>query len=473
MKHLLYLLTVLTLLCCASCNDDSPCEEIITEEPVEDVRITDVSGVTLNYTKDLEIGGKENEIIFEKWTDILLQPEGHKIVKTLNCCGLAAVALNGMEIDTTKSVERVTLINRETITVHTKDLVERYKDLIATPENPDRPYFYLRVLVMYAGNNCSVINKGVINVYFDHDPSNTSTIYTIALTAHDGSTIINEGEINFYGNGSENTRFRGVATEGNYLTAINKGVMTSNVEMVDDQRMITTGGKYNNIINDGIMKLYGPGEICGLSSGSNNVVNNNLIDITRVDISDKYVSVEEEPGVVCGIYYAPSDSPSPSVVNRGTINMRAITTSKTSPALTVNGINVNSGKGIEVSAINDGTITTAQTGPIKLRMAEAFFHSVNKPLNVKMSRWNTTLRDFTEQPLFRGENVIYNFTDGKLVLSEDTNYVEDTYYSVAPDCLLQGSKYSGYENMTIKSNDKNIILNWDKENQKASFSKKQ
>lgn len=471
MKHLFYLLTVLALLCCTSCNDDGPCEEIVTEE--NDVRITDVSGVTLNYTNDLVIGSKENEIIFEKWSDILLQPGGHKRVKTLDCCGLAAVALNGMEVDTTKSVERVTLINKGTITVHTKDLVERYKDLIATPENPDRPYFYLRVLVMYAGSNCSVINKGVINVYFDHDPSNTSTIYTIALTAHDGSTIINEGEINFFGNGSENTRFRGVATEGNYLTAINKGVMTSNVEMVDDQRMITTGGKYNNIINDGIMKLYGPGEICGLSSGSNNVVNNNLIDITHVDITDKYASVVQEPGVICGIYCAPSESPAPSIVNRGTINMKAITTSKTSPVSVVNGFYVKGGRGFEVSAINEGVITTAQTGPTKIKMAEAFFYSNDKPLNVKMSRWKTTLRDFIQHPLFIGENVNFNFTDGQLVLRKETDYIEGTSYSVAPESLLQGSTYSGYENMTIRSNDKNIILSWDKENQKASLMTKQ
>lgn len=467
MKHLFYLLTVLALLCCTSCNDDDPCEEFVTVE--NDVRITDVSGVTLNYTKDLEIGTEENEIIFEKWSNILLQPSGHKIVKTLDCCGLAAVALSGTEVDTTKSVERVTLINKGTITVHTKDLVERYKDLIATPENPDRPYFYLRVLVMYAGSNCSVINKGVINVYFDHDPSNTSTIYVIALTAHDGSTIINEGEINFYGNGSENTRFRGVATEGNYLTAINKGIMTSNVEMVDDQRMITTGGKYNNIINDGVMKLYGPGEICGLSSGSNNVVNNNLIDITHVDIIDKYVSVVQEPGLVCGIYCVPSESLAPSIVNRGTINMKAITTSNTSPELGVNGLCFKSGKGFKVSVINEGSITTDQTGPTKIKMAEAFFGSSDKPLNVEMSRWKTTLRDFIQQPLFVGENVNFDFTNGRLVLKKATDYVEGTSYSVAPESLLQGGTYSGYENMVIRSGNKNVILDWDKENQKASL----
>ncbi len=468
-NKLLHLCTfIFILLCCASCSDDD-------ELPIdieEDIRITDVSGSILDYSKDLQIGNNENDIVFAKNSAIVLAGQGIKIKKTLDCYGLGATAYNGMEKDTTKTIERVTLINRGTITVHTKDLVERYKDLIVTENDSDRPYFYLRVLVMYAGKNCTVINKGTINVYFDHDPLNTSTIYTIALTAEEGSTIINEGEIHFYGTGSKNTRFRGVATTGDYVTANNKGIITSEVEMADDQRGITTGGKYNNITNDGTIKFHGPGEICGLSSGANNVVNNNLIDITHVDMPDKYFPVEQEAGVVGGIFCSSSLDIAPPVINRGTIKMKAITTDVTPRDANVAGMFFKSDLGVTANMINEGTITASQTGTTKINTAEAFFNSNKETIKVNMSRWVTTLRDFTQQPLFIGHNADFNFSGGELVLEKAEDYVDGSPYSVNPEHLfIQTSEgaYSGYEEMTIRSKDKEVSLNWDKENQKASL----
>lgn len=473
-KNVLYLCTTMLLLFfCVSCSDDN---DLPVEIDETDIRLTDISGSVLEYTKDLEIGNNENDIVFAKNSEIVLAGVGLTMRKTLDCYGLGATAYDGMEMDTTKIIENVTLINRGTITVHTKDLVERYKDLIATPENPDRPYFYLRVLVMYAGNNCTVINKGKINVYFDHDRSNTSTIYTIALTGGDGSTIINEGEIHFYGTGSLNTRFRGIATTGDYVTANNKGIITSEVEMVDDQRGITTGGEYNNITNDGSIIFHGPGEIVGLSSPGNNVVNNNLIDITHVDTPDTYFPVVQETGIVGGIYCSEALYDVPPVVNRGTIKMKAITTSVTPQEANVAGFYLKNDLGGIVNMINEGTITVTQEGSTKINTAEAFFRSGNKPFKVNMKCWVTTLRDFTKEPLFFGSNADLNFSDGKLALEKGEGYVEGTQYSVSPESLFRQtnkSVYSNYEDMTITSNDENVSLTWNKKDQKASLSSKE
>lgn len=466
-----------------ACSDEEDVIDDIDEpeEPagVEEMRITDVSGTTLEYTHDLEIGtNPEEDIVFSKTSEIMRAGVGHVYEKTLDCYGLAATAYEGTEVDSVrlKQIKNVTIINRGTMTVHTKDLVERYKDLVDTPEDSSRPYYYLRVLCLYAAENCTVINKGVINVYFDHDPLNTSTIYTIALTGESGSTIINEGEIHFYGNGSINTRLRGVATQGDYVTVINRGIITSEVEMADDQRGITTGGDYNNIVNDatGVMRFRGPGEICGLSSGINNVVNNGTIDITHVDMPDTYCKVEQSTGVIGGIFLnVIGASTLQPVVNRGTITMKAITTANTPSASNVHGIYIVNVTGAVVDLVNEGNITATQEGPTRINMAEAYFNSGGRLMNPQFGSWVTTLRDFTEQPLFMGVNANLNFAEGSLQLKKGEGYVDGTAYSVAPDVLFSHDSASasvGYEELSITSFDcANDTLNWDKEAQTAAL----
>ena len=160
--------------------------------------------------------------------------------------------------------------------MHTKDLVERYIDQVQTPDDKTLPYTYLRVLVMYAGENSTVVNEGTINIYYDHDPSVAATIYVMALVAGEGSSIINNGEIHFY------------------------GTMTAEVDMASDSRMITTGGTKSNVINNGTMQMRMPGNIlCLTRYGDTNLINNNVIEVTSVNMPKSMMRVRTRSYAPC------------------------------------------------------------------------------------------------------------------------------------------------------------------------------
>ena len=382
----LWLLGVL-LFGISSCSDDDG-SIIIGPQPIEEeeILITDESGATLVNTKDIVLGESEDDVVFEM-TSTLLTTSGRVTETTLNCCAMGATAFttnpeNGMmKVDSTRKATSVTLINRGTITVHTKGLVERYKDMIQTPEDKTRPYTYLRLLVMYAGEGSTVINEGTINVYFDHDPSITSTIYVMGMIAGEGSSIINNGEIHFYGTGSVATRLRGMATFGNKISAFNNGTMTAEVEICEDSRMITYTA-VGNAANPVICALYDP------LSGSREQM--------------------------------------PSMVNRGTINVSVEGSDRTSPRTQGYGMYCDlmaaSGSKLQVNIVNDGTINVSQSGPRRFFVAEAGFvaqpAAATAACDIKLGRWRTALRDFSQtRDLFLGRGVKMDFSGGELFLT--------------------------------------------------------
>ena len=488
----LWALSIALLFGISSCTDED--EPIIIPEEEEEILVTDESGVTLTNTKDIVLGESGDDQVFEM-TSTILTTSGRVEETTLNCCAMGAIALNQegdiAKMDTARRVRNVTLVNRGTITIHTKALVERYKDLIQTPDDPDRPYTYLRLLAIYAGENSTVINEGVINVYFDHDPSVTSTIYVMGMIAGENSSIINNGEIHFYGTGSVATRLRGMATFGNNISAFNNGLMTAEVEICEDSRMITTGGTKSNVINDGIMQMRMPGYVlCMTRYGDTNLINNNVIDLTLVDLPEGYTAVGN--GVyplICALYEPLSGSRSqmPSLVNRGTIRLAIEGTERSNPASQGYGMYCDlMGAGCEdlqVNVINDGSISVSQSGPQRFIMAEAGF--ITRPnlkaeaCNVTLGRWTTTLRDFSQtKDLFFARGIQMDFGGGKLSLTRGEDYVDGTPYSVAPEALIydagQGSfryEYTGYEGLEISVADGTAAqLTWDKENETVALS---
>ena len=470
----------------SSCSEDE--EPVFVPEEEEEILITGESGTTVVNTKDIVLGVSEDDVVFEM-TSTILTTSGRVTETTLNCCAMAGINFtdNGgmLAMDTLNTVEDVVLINRGTITIHTKDLVERYKDQIQTPDDPERPYTYLRLLAMFAGTNSTIINEGVINVYFDHDPSVTSTIYVMGMNGGGNSSMINNGEIHFYGNGSVATRLRGMATFGNSISAFNNGVMTAELDICEDARMITTGGTKSNVINDGTMQMRLPGYIlCMTRYEDSNLINNGVVDLTMVDLPEGYTAVgNAENPVVCAMYDPLSGGRTqmPSLVNRGSISI-AIEGSERSNSVSqgygmycdLMGVG---GGNLQVNVINDGSIKVSQSGPVDFRMAEAGF--ITRPAVreetccIKLGRWNTTLRDFSQtQDLFYGQGVNMDFGGGELLLKKGEDYVDGTSYSVAPEALLYNGgrtmfryEYSGYENFEIKAADEsNVNLTWDKEN---------
>ena len=478
----------------SSCSEDE--EPVFVPEEEEEILITGESGTTVVNTKDIVLGVSEDDVVFEM-TSTILTTSGRVTETTLNCCAMAGINFtdNGgmLAMDTLNMVEDVVLINRGTITIHTKDLVERYKDQIQTPDDPERPYTYLRLLAMFAGTNSTIINEGIINVYFDHDPSVTSTIYVMGMNGGGNSSMINNGEIHFYGNGSVATRLRGMATFGNSISAFNNGVMTAELDICEDARMITTGGTKSNVINDGTMQMRLPGYIlCMTRYGDSNLINNGVVDLTMVDLPEGYTAVgNAENPVVCAMYDPLSGGRTqmPSLVNRGSISIAIEGSERSNSVSQGYGMYCDlmgaGGGDLQVNVINDGSIKVSQSGPVDFRMAEAGF--ITRPAVreetccIKLGRWNTTLRDFSQtQDLFYGQGVNMDFGGGELLLKKGEDYVDGTSYSVAPEALLyNGGKtmfryeYSGYENFDIKAADeRNVNLTWDKENNQVSLSDK-
>lgn len=478
----------------SSCSEDE--EPAFVPEGEEEILITGESGATVVNTKDIVLGVSEDDVVFEM-TSTILTTSGRVTETTLNCCAMAGINFtdNGgmLAMDTLNTVEDVVLINRGTITIHTKDLVERYKDQIQTPDDPERPYTYLRLLAMFAGTNSTIINEGIINVYFDHDPSVTSTIYVMGMNGGGNSSMINNGEIHFYGNGSVATRLRGMATFGNSISAFNNGVMTAELDMCEDARMITTGGTKSNVINDGTMQMRLPGYIlCMTRYGDSNLINNGVVDLTMVDLPEGYTAVgNAENPVVCAMYDPLSGGRTqmPSLVNRGSISIAIEGSERSNSVSQGYGMYCDlmgaGGGDLQVNVINDGSIKVSQSGPVDFRMAEAGF--ITRPAVreetccIKLGRWNTTLRDFSQtQDLFYGQGVNMDFGGGELLLKKGEDYVDGTSYSVAPEALLYNGgrtmfryEYSGYENFEIKAADEsNVNLTWDKENNQVSLSDK-
>ena len=490
MRNWLFVLCIAALMgCFVSCDDDT---EIIyvSEEAGEEVLITDQSGTTVLNTKDIVIGEGGEDVIFEM-SSTILDPELGKVTETtLNACGMGALALDGNKVDPNQSVENVTVINKGTITVHTKDLVERYIDQVQTPDDKTLPYTYLRVLVMYAGENSTVVNEGTINIYYDHDPSIAATVYVMALVAGEGSSIINNGEVHFYGTGSPATRVRGVSTFGDNISVINNGIMTAEVDMASDSRMITTGGTKSNVINNGTMQMRMPGNIlCLTRYGDTNLINNNVIEVTSVNMPEEYDEGTNQ--IVCAMYepLQAARTSTPSLVNRGTIKVAIEGSDYSKVPILGFGMycDLMSSKAerLEVNIINEGDINLSQSGSKKYSMAEAGF--VAKPAaatgacNIKLGKWQTTLRDFSQPDhLFLAIGAKVDFTGGELILKKGDNTAEGTAYSIAPEALLYRAggdsyryEYTGYDYLNVQVADSTTLsLDWDKENKTASLRSK-
>jgi hypothetical protein len=469
-----------------SCSSDNDCACPDTDTTQEEVRFTDVSDTILINTKDIEVG-KGDDMVYSK-TSSIIAVTGRTNEVTLDCYGMSAAAVKNGEMDTTRTVKNVTLINKGTINIHTKDLVEKYKSQIRTPTDTTPKYYYIRFIAMYAGKNSRVINDGVINVYYDHDPNTEFTVYSIALTADEGSTIQNNGEIHFYGNGSPRTRIRGFASMKDDITEINYGTMTADVEMAEDSRMITTGGNRNNVINNGLMKMHVSGKEIGMTRfGDSNLINNGTIDITSVEMPAGHASVLYPFDMfVCGMYepFSVSRSDMPPIINRGSISIKMESAANSNPAWQGYGMYfefINKADWLVTNIVNDGQISTSQTGPVHFNMAEAGFGSrttgTKDVIHAKMGRWQTNLRDFsTTHDLFLAKGVNMDFSGGQLVLTKGDDYVDGTAYSVAPEALLHCvapnsfvCTYSGYDDMTIITKDAKLTLNWDKVNKTASL----
>ena len=490
-QTILFSLLFLPFLMLSSCSseDDSP----ITPEPDQTSKqvIIDKSGETYVNTGKIVIGLSDDDITYKRETTIIDQRGKVKEI-VRDCSAMAAIKLNGDEQDTLNKVNNVTLINKGTIEIHTKNFVEKFRDQTQfTRDNSthDRPYHYLRVIGMLAeGENDMLINEGLIDVYFDHDPMVDFKVYCFAICGNDYSTFINRGQIRFQGLGGEQTRMRGMGTMGKHVTSINDGTMTCNVDIAEDTRFITTGGDFNDIVNNGAMVGKTTGRLIGMTRfGDSNIVNNGTIDLTTTKVQDGYnILLYPADRFTCGIMESVSSNRYniPPMNNRGTINV-AIEASET-PAAAGYGIfyDMVSPNNTYTILNNEGSINVRQSdSQYSHDMAEVGFvdrSGQNGACHVQVGHWNTTLRDFgTTHDLFFAKGICMDFAGAKFQLKRSEGYIDGTAYSVAPESLIYNAdpenttfEYNGYDQVNFSPSESNVSINWDKENMTVSLSKK-
>lgn len=463
------------------------------EEPEEKAAqvIVDQSGETYVNTGKIVIGLSDNDITYKRETTII-DSRGRVKEIVRDCSAMAAIKLNGDVQDTLTRVNNVTLINKGVIEIHTKKFVEKFHDqtqFTNDDETADRTYHYLRVLGMLGeGEGNMLVNEGLIDVYFDHDPKTEFIVYCFAMCGNEYSTFINRGQIRFQGFGAEQARMRGMGTMGRNVTSINAGTMTCNVELAEDTRFITTGGDYNDIVNNGVMEGKTTGRLIGMTRfGNSNIVNNGTINLTTTKVKDGYeIKLYPADRFACGMMESVSATRKniPPMSNRGAINVHI--DEAESAAAVGHGIffDMVAPNDANVTINNEGSIHVSQSDPqYKHDMAEVGF--VNRSgqagaCHITVGRWKTTLRDFaTTHDLFFAKGISMDFAGSEFQLMRGNGYIDGTAYSVAPEALIynanpEGSicEYKGYDQVNFTAVENDVNMNWDKEAKTISLSKK-
>lgn len=422
--------------------------------------IINQSGQTYINKSKIVVGLNAEDFSYKRATTII-KGNGRELEVVRDCSAIAAIKLNGDEQDTLSKVNNVTIINRDTIEIHTKAMVEKYRNQIRNQAHPERPYQYLRFLgMMSEGEGNQLINEGVIDIVFDHDPNTDSRVYGFGICGNANSTFINRGKIRFLGAGSPLTRMRGMGSMADNVTFINDGTISIDVAMSEDSRMITSGGDYNEIINNGVMKGNTSGTLLGMTRyGNSHIVNNGTIDLTIVKMPDGYKSVlANSEKFVAGMLQLMSAKciHIPPLNNKGNIS------------ITLNNINDNAwaGYGIYVGMVspcrsnmginNDGIIHLNQQGSTAQHaMTEAGFNNRTQgdtPISITIGNWRTLLRNFkTDGYLFSSLNAVsVDFSKANIQLLRNSN--KD--YSIAPDDLMHSTgkaTLTGYDKINFIS----------------------
>ena len=496
-----YSLLSIAVLFSVACSKDDDEKDIEPEIPAESGQLnTDVSGSTITNTAKIVLGLRDDDFIYQRYASVL-KAQGWVPRLVTDCAAMNDIPYlaDKREVDTTKSVENVTLINKGTIEIHTKKIVEQYEQQTYNPESTEsdeaRPIEYLRVFGMCStGSNCTVINEGTIEIFFDHDPNTPIWVYCFAMAGGKGSQIINKGTIKFMGNGSRRTRMRCIAITGAGATAINDGKMFMNVDMAEDSRMITCGENRCTIINDGIMKGRVPGSLFGMTHyGVNTILNRGNINLTSIPVPEGQTSIiENGVKIVCGFYnvYNQSRQVIPPMINEGIVNIAIEGTAASDDAFQGYGMlyDLIGGNRITAGMTNDGIINVSQTGPKHFDMGEVGFKCTEKVLGVdppllckvKLGHWKTRFRDFsTTKDLFVAKGLELDLTDSYIDFVKSESYQNGTPYSVAEDALVYeasngkfGCNIIGYDKLTFRSADEKVKINWDKDKKTVSLNVK-
>ena len=489
----------------ASCSEeDSPVNPDNPDEIVngayyghKNVIVEESDGIIVNYG-DIVVGLNEaDDIVFDQVRTVMSGPKGRHKEHCLNVCGIGAFSLtyygDTLSIDEDTKVKGVTMINRGTITIHTKRLVEKYVDQLKVDDNDEaHDYQYFVFTAMYGLMNDTFINEGKIEIIFDHDPTIVPKVYGIAFSTAKGGNVVNNGTIIFRGVGGISTRMRGCASFANSINFVNRGTISMDVEQADDSRVVTRGGDSINVTNEGTINVSLPGTVFVLTRyGTGNYVNNGDINVTYKSNLQQYWS---DMGNSMGVMYEPikpNHVNQPPFVNRGNINITMDETAPANPKRRCYGMwfDLSLGAAEDIaktnfSIINTGSITLNQSANDYL-MAEAAFTCQptmkdKGGVNISVANWKTTLRDYTEKPLFVACGANVDMSISRLIMSPSENYVWGTPYSVAAEDIIKNIDTTGeylysvsnIDMMKVESEDDNYVVDFDKTNMTVSMTEK-
>ena len=447
--------------------------------------VIEKSGQTYVNNKRIVVGMDDNPITYKQMGIVFL---GKSKTKTalLDCSAILVGKLENGEVDTLTNVSNVTVINRDTIEIHTKGIVEKFGHLIKDSKHPDRPYQHVRLLGMSSeGEGNLFINEGVMEFYFDHDPNTDIHVYGIGMIGKSSNTFINRGKIRFHGQGSPTTRIRGMASMSDNVMFVNDGSINIDVKMSEDCRMITSGGEYNDIVNNGTMEGRSSGTMIGMTRyGDSHITNNGAISLTVTKMPDGYKSaLGSTEKFACGLFEflnAKRKHIAP-INNRGSILVSLNDATDNQWVGYGMCLNMLIPCEADFTVNNWGTITlTTSNSASKHNMAEV--GTINRTPNkanvhVNVGKWRTSLRDFTGKTgLFYGSHVSMDFSKAELVFEKPVGYAPGTLLSVSPETLLYSAdgdtptnQYIGYDKMKISTEDVNLQINYDKNGKKASL----
>lgn len=326
-----------------------------------------------------------------------------------------------------------TLINEGIIEIHLHDIVEAYKAQVkATPDDPNGVYRFVKCFAMAAGKDSTIINEGIIRIYFDQDKELETAVYGETLLAGENSTVINNGEIELLGNGSFDTQTRVIALPVNNVTIINNGKINVHVEKASTVRVLATTGIGGTIANYGSIRVNSTGRIMTIARFANtHLINAGTVDIvSRAHfIVNKVSFLYQSYPLACAFYEhsLPNTELVPPLINKGTVKVHLEGSEESTPQAVAFGIYSEMvGKEEHIHRMeNTGSITVTKSGPYDFQVAELGVNvqsAKDFPYHVAIGEWHTTARNFAEtKDLFICNSGIFDFSHTRLHVSGESS----------------------------------------------------
>lgn len=299
------------------------------------------------------------------------------------------------------------LINEGEIEIHLSEMEKAYKSKVKKNEqDKDGIYRFIKCFAMAAGKDSTIINNGIIKIYYDFDKDSSTPVYGEIIFGGENSTLINNGEIHILGNGSYNSHIRPMAVPADNMTIINNGLINVGLERAATVRVLATTGMGGSLCNFGKIQIKTTGRIMTIGRFSHTaIINTGEIDIVSVAkyLENKVAFLYQSYPMACAFYehFLPNKQEVPPIINSGKVRVHLEGSEESTDKAVAFGFYselVGEEKMTHVYE-NTGEITVTKSGPFEFQTAEFGCNvqaAKNVPYNVEIRRWKTKKRDFAK-----------------------------------------------------------------------------